>query len=183
MMLRWLATILVALSMGACARLDLPAAAAASDYVYKLGAGDKIKITVFGEEALNGEYVIEGSGVISFPLLGKIEAKGMTLDAFRATLETRLGAEYIRDPKITAEIANFRSVYILGEVVSPGEFKFAERMTVYALVAKAGGFTYRADQKSVYIRHENDPLEIRYAMTSGTAVQPGDTIRIGQRLF
>ena len=56
-------------------------------------------------------------------------------------------------------------------------------MTVYGLVAKAGGFTYRANQKMVFIRREGDPRESRDVLEAGTLVRPGDTIRIGQRYF
>jgi protein involved in polysaccharide export with SLBB domain len=169
--------------VGACASTPGALGVRASDYVYQLGRGDKVKVTVFGEEQLTGEYELNGSGEIAFPLLGLVKAEGLTSEGLRTELLSRLGAEYLRDPKVSVEIARFRSVFILGEVAEPGEFSYSERLTVYALVAKAGGFTYRANQSTVFIRHESERDESRYILESGTAVQPGDTIRIGQRIF
>lgn len=154
-----------------------------SDYVYQLGTGDKLKVTVFDDTSITGDYAVDGQGVVSLPLAGNIHAKGMTLAQFRAEVEDRLGKAYVRNPHVAAEVVNFRPVYILGDVANPGEFPFVERMTIYSLAAKAAGFTYRADRKHVYIRHEGESLETRYALTSGTAVRPGDTVRIGQRVF
>jgi protein involved in polysaccharide export with SLBB domain len=173
----------LALLLASCASTPGALGVRASDYVYQLGRGDKVKVTVFGEEQLTGEYELNGSGEIAFPLLGLVKAAGLTSDGLRTELQSRLGAEYLRNPKVSVEIAKFRSVFILGEVAAPGEFSYSERLTVYALVARAGGFTYRANQTSVFIRHENARNETRYLLESGTAVQPGDTVRIGQRIF
>jgi len=81
------------------------------------------------------------------------------------------------------EMINLRPVYILGEVQKPGEFAYSDRMSVYALVAKAGGFTYRAHQGYVYVRGENEASERAVRLTSGTAIQPGDTVRVPERHF
>lgn len=169
----------------ACACVSSPHAVAttASDYVYKLGRGDKVKISVFGEEQLTGDYAVNGNGEIAFPLLGPIKADGRTAEELRVELQSRLGQEYIRAPRVTIDIANYRPVFILGEVAQPGEFAYAEGLTVFALVAKAGGFTYRANQTRAYIRHESARDETFYVLESATAVRPGDTIRIGQRIF
>jgi protein involved in polysaccharide export with SLBB domain len=167
----------------ACATSPSRVALRAPDYVYQLGQGDKVKVSVFGEDQLTGEYLVNGNGDISFPLLGPIKAAGRSVEELRTDLQGQLGKEYIRDPKVTVDIVNYRSVFILGEVAQPGEFAFSERLTVYALVAKAGGFTYRANQKSAYIRHEDQRGETQYILESATAVRPGDTVRIGQRIF
>lgn len=89
----------------------------------------------------------------------------------------------MRDPRVTVNVASYRPVYVLGEVSNPGEYAYTERMTVYALVAKAGGFTYRANQNVAFIRHENEAQERAYSLTSGGAIMPGDTIRFEQRYF
>ncbi len=157
-------------------------APAVSNFVYRLSGGDKIRLTVLGDTANTGEYAVDGEGVVSLPLAGNIPAKGMTLAEFRTAVETRM-ATYLRNPHIAAEVVNFRPVYILGDVTNPGEFPYAQGMTVYSLAAKAGGFTYRANTRSVFIRHGSEATETRYRLSSGTAVQPGDTIRIGQRVF
>ena len=150
---------------------------------YRIGAGDKLALRVFREESLSGEFQVSEAGVISLPLVGDIQASGKTVPQFRADLIALLAQEFVRDPNVTVSVVNYRPVYVLGEVERPGEFDYSENLTVFALVAKAGGFTYRADQNVVMIRHENETEERAYRLTSGGAVQPGDTVRFVARYF
>jgi polysaccharide export outer membrane protein len=159
------------------------AAWAESGYVYQMGAGDRLKIVTYGEEKLTGEFVVSGEGVVAFPLVGDVPARGRTVADFRADLVARLSREFLRNPSVTVDVVNFRPVYVLGEVAKPGEFPFAENMTVYTLVAKAGGFTYRANRRTVFIRREGQPVETAHMLSGTTVVRPGDTIRIGERYF
>lgn len=151
--------------------------------VYHLGPGDRLKITVFGEDNMSGEYSVTGEGDLSFPLVGRIPASGLTLPEFETALLKRLDADYLRGARVTVEVAAFRPVFILGEVERPGEFPFAEGLSIYALVAKAGGFTYRANTKVIFVRHEKDTEERPYRLNSGAMVQPGDTVRISHSIF
>ncbi len=166
-----------------CAQVALTDGMPVSQYVYKIGAGDRLRIQVFGEESLTGEYSVNASGNLAFPLIGDVVAAGRTQDAFRDELQAKLGAQYLRNPQITVEVKSYRPVFILGEVARPGEFPFVEKLSIYALVAKAGGFTYRANQGYVFIRRENEASEQAIRLSSATAVQPGDTIRIPERTF
>lgn len=150
---------------------------------YRLGAGDALKITVFGEEALSGEYLVGEQGKVSFPLVGEVDAAGKILPEFTAHLESRLREGYVRAPRVTVEVTNYRPFFILGEVGSPGTYPFSANLTVINAVATAGGFTYRADTRRVFIKHVGEPTEREYRLTSQTPVQPGDTVRIGQRRF
>ena len=171
------------LAVGACTPSNLAERPSIGAFEYRIGAGDHVKVTTYGEERLTGEFVVNSAGVISFPLLGNVTAAGKTLAEFNAELQRRLGSEFMKNPQVTVEMVNFRPVYILGEVQKPGEFAFGERMSIYALVAKAGGFTYRANQKYAYVRGENETAERAVRLSSATAVQPGDTIRIPERTF
>lgn len=150
---------------------------------YRLAPGDRLKLDVFREETLSGEYVINDQGYIGLPLAGDIRAAGKTLAQLRQELTALLAQQYVRNARINLDVLSYRPIYILGEVQRPGEYGYAEGMSVYGLVAKAGGFTYRANQNVVFIRHGNDPEEQAYELTSGAAVLPGDTVRIGQRHF
>lgn len=158
----------------------LPPAPAAA---YRIAPGDKVKVNVFGEERLSGEFPVESDGALQFPLLGRIPAAGLTAGEFRDKLTAELGRSVLRTPNVTVELAGMRPVYVLGEVAQPGEFAFVEGLSVYQLVAKAGGFTYRANRGEVHIRHVGEPDEKTYRLTASTAVSPGDTIRVGERLF
>lgn len=150
---------------------------------YQLGVGDRLKITVFGEDKLSGEFAVNGDGTISFPLIGYFAVRGKSLNDVTTGLTAALANGFLRSPQVSAEVISFRPIYILGEVARPGEYPFAAGMTIYSAVAKAGGFTYRANRKKVYIRHENEPGERAYGLESNTEVSPGDTIRITERFF
>jgi polysaccharide export outer membrane protein len=152
-------------------------------YSYRLGAGDKIKVTVFGEPDLGGLFAVSGEGKISAPLIGDVQAAGLTTADLQASLETAYRQGYLKDPKVNVEVMNFRPFYILGEVKMPGEYPFDNGMTVVKAVALAQGFTYRADQKHVYIKHLNSLTEEQVNLTSVQPVEPGDTIRIAERYF
>jgi polysaccharide export outer membrane protein len=150
---------------------------------YRLSPGDKLKLEVFREDSLSGEYVINDQGVVGLPMVGDVKAAGKTLSELRAELTATLGQGYVRNARINLDVVSYRPIYILGEVQKPGEYDYAGQMSVYALVAKAGGFTYRANEKVVFIRHINESAETAYQLTSGASVLPGDTVRIDQRYF
>lgn len=150
---------------------------------YRLAAGDKLKLQVFREDALSGEYVITNQGTLGLPMVGEVQAAGKTLTELRNELTAALSQSYVRNARINLDIVTYRPIYILGEVQKPGEYGYVDRMSVHALVAKAGGFTYRANEHVVYLRHAGDAEETVYKLTSGAAVLPGDTIRIEQRYF
>jgi polysaccharide biosynthesis/export protein len=152
---------------------------------YTLGPGDKLRITVFGEETLTGEYGVTGAGDVSFPLIGNIPVAGRSIEDVQAELTTRLGSGYIADPRVSAEIITYRPYYILGEVGKPGQYDFAVGLTVEQAVAAAGGFTYRANSRRVFLKRATDTREMLVDLreTPSFPVRPGDTIRIGERFF
>lgn len=150
---------------------------------YILGNGDRLRITVFGEPELSGEFVVDGAGQISMPLIGEITAAGMSIRELQRSLETHFRNGYLNNPRISAEILNYRPFYILGEVNRPGEYPYTNGLTVFNAVATAQGFTYRANKRDVFIRGVNDLSERKVELTSSLLVRPGDTIRIGERLF
>lgn len=149
---------------------------------YRLGPGDQLRITVFNEAELTGQYIVGSQGTISYPLVGEVHAAGLTLAEFSTQLQTALAA-YIRAPNVSVEVANYRPFFILGEVQRPGTYPYSASLTVLNAVATAGGFTYRANQNRVFIRHANEQEERSYPLTIATPVLPGDTVRIGERLF
>lgn len=151
---------------------------------YILGPNDRVKISVYGEDGLTGEYVISSDGKISLPLVGNVSAAGETVKQFQDLLvSTYLNGGYLKDPKITAEVVSARPFFILGEVKIPGQYPCLNGMTVMNAVATAGGFTYRADTEDVFIRHAGASQEQKEKITDTTGVFPGDTIRIEERWF
>ena len=149
---------------------------------YRLGPGDQLRITVFNEEDLTGQFVVGSQGVVSYPLVGEINAAGLTVPEFAQNLQTALRT-YVRNPNVNVEVANYRPFFILGEVQRPGTCPYSAGLTVLNAVATAGGFTYRANRNRVFVRHANEAVEHAYPLTIATPVLPGDTVRIGERLF
>jgi polysaccharide export outer membrane protein len=152
-------------------------------YTYRLSAGDKLSIAVFGEPDLGGAFAVSGEGKIAVPLIGDVYVLGMSASEVQTALETRYREGYLKDPKVQVQFLSYRPFYILGEVKTPGEYPYDSAMTVVKAVALAQGFTYRADQKKVYIKHVNGTKEIQVPLTSTQVVEPGDTIRIAERYF
>lgn len=150
---------------------------------YRLGAGDKVRLTVFGEADLSGTYAVDGQGRVTLPLIGAVDAAGTTAPALSVRVADALREGYLKDPRVTAQVASYRPYYILGEVTKPGEYPYQNGLTVLNAVATAEGFTYRANEKSVFIRRDGETDESRYRLDSDTPVRPGDTVRIGERLF
>ncbi|AYV45597.1 polysaccharide biosynthesis protein [Caulobacter flavus] len=159
------------------------APATPADPDYQLGSGDKVRVTVFGEPTLSGEFYVTGSGLVSLPLLGEVKAAGLSVRQFQETVETALRNGYLKQPRVSAEVLNFRPFYILGEVSKPGTYPYTSGLTVQNAVATAGGYTYRADKNKVYIKRLGEEKETKMSLTPSTQVAPGDTVRIGERFF
>lgn len=163
--------------------IDSPAAIQRSVGEYRLGTSDELRVTVFGEAELSGEYVVDGTGRVALPLIGQIEALDLTADEFARRAEQQYASGYLREPRINVEVLNYRPFYILGEVETPGEYPYTNGLTVMNAIATAGGFTYRANKKVVAIRSAEDVDEGRIALEPSTQVLPGDTIRVIEKFF
>lgn len=150
---------------------------------YTLGSGDQLRIIVFGEENLSGEFFVDGAGMVSLPLVGEVPAAGKTVAEFRSVLEERLADGYLNDPRVSAEVLNYRPFYILGEVEESGEYPYTDGLTVMNAVARAGGFTYRANTRVVFIKRADTNAEVEVPLNATLRVMPGDTIRIAERFF
>lgn len=160
-----------------------PVPTVAAEAAYRLGAGDKLRITTFGEPQLSGEFALGGGGELAFPLLGVVPAGALTVAELRTKLEEGLRNGYLLEPRVAVEVLTYRPYYVLGEVGKPGEYAYSSGLTVLNAVAAASGFTYRANTKKVFIKRAGVAEEEAHPLTAGLAVQPGDTIRIGERFF
>lgn len=162
----------------------LPAQAAATTE-YTLSSGDRLRVIVFGEETLTGEYVITSAGNLTFPLVGNLPASGRTVEQLQDALAARLADGYINNPRVSIQVVSFRPFYILGEVNRPGEYPVSTGLTLQQAVASAGGFTYRANTRRVFLKRANETEERLLDLRSGPpiVVRAGDTIRIGERHF
>ncbi|MGF1639322.1 MAG: polysaccharide biosynthesis/export family protein [Rhodospirillales bacterium] len=175
----WVAVVV----LWACAGLAPPPAAAQGAADYRLSAGDRIKVTVFGHEDLSGEFEIDGSGNVSLPLVRNVGAQGLTLPELESAIAERLKPDYLKDPSVSIEVLNYRPFYIYGEVNQPGSYPYASGMTVDKAIATAGGFSYRARKSRVKIVRANDPSRTPQEASHDTPILPGDIIEVPERYF
>ena len=162
---------------------DLDRIRAAAAAPPQLQAGEKVRVTVFGENSLSGEYQIDPSGFISLPLAGTVKAAGRTQDDLARELEASLRSGYLKDPKVTVSILEFRPFYILGEVEKPGSYPYSSGLNVMSAIATAGGTTYRASQSAVLIQHAGESEMRSYDASKPIPVLPGDIIQVPRRYF
>lgn len=186
--LRMILALMAALAMTACAGgppLDQSAAVVDPDTQYRLSAGDKVRVIVFGEETLTGEYVITSGGNLTFPLIGNLPATDKTVEQLQVAVAEALNDGYVNNPRVSIQVVSFRPFYILGEVNRPGEYPVSTGLTLEQAVASAGGFTYRANTKRAFLKRSNDTQERPIAIRGGAPVivRAGDTIRILERRF
>ena len=150
---------------------------------YRLDVGDKLRMTVFNEQSLSGEFAVSANGVLSLPLIGDIPARGRTSQEVALAVQQKLGDGYLRDPKVSMDVISYRPFFILGEVKAPGQYPYVNGLTVFNAVATAQGFTPRAEKNVVFIRREGAVEEQPFQVTPSLRVLPGDTIRFGERYF
>ena len=150
---------------------------------YRLDAGDKLRVVVYGQEGLTNTYAIDAGGAITMPLIGQVPARGRTTATLAADVAARLRHGYIREPSVAVEIESYRPFFILGEVAAPGQYPYVPNMTVESAVAIAGGFSPRAKRDMVTLTHAAAGGAARYEVPLGTSLGPGDTVLVGERWF
>lgn len=188
----WLALIVVGLQLSACStpgnmgaatEADMQATAAAATAVPRFQGGEKIRITVYNEPSLSGDFDIDSNGMVTLPLAGTIRAQGLTQPEFEVELAKRFKSEYLRNPKVTVTILQYRPIYMVGEVEKQGEYPYKPGLNALTAMAMAGGGTYRANRNYVLIQHIGEKGMKEYPQTATTLILPGDLIRIPERYF
>src|SRR6195952_3292106 len=153
------------------------------DASYRLDAGDKLRVVVYGQEGLTNTYAIDAGGSITMPLIGSVPARGRTPAGLASEISAKLRNGYIREPSVAVEIESYRPFFILGEVAAPGQYPYVPNMSVESAVAIAGGFSPRARRDSVTLTHTDASGLSRVVVPLGTSLSPGDTIVVGERWF
>jgi polysaccharide biosynthesis/export protein len=151
---------------------------------YLLGPGDRVRVIVFGEEQLTGEFAVDASGNIALPLIGDIRAAGLSPDQLTESIHAALmKSKLYQSPSVSVEVADYRPMFLLGEVSKPGQYPYQPGMSVLTAVAIAGGFTYRAVEDRFSIVRSTDDGPIEGLGTRETLIQPGDVITVYERTF
>ena len=151
---------------------------------YRVGAGDKISIQVYGETDLSLAVLIDNSGSIDYPYLGELSVVGFTLTEIKHAIHDGLKGDYLISPKVMVSIAAFRPFYIKGEVRKPGGYPFRPGLTVEKAIALAGGFTERAAQQSIMLSSSRGELDSHTrAVALQDTIYPDNIIHIEQSFF
>ena len=150
---------------------------------YTLDTGDRIRIFVYGQPNLSRVYNVDGQGRVSVPLVGSVLARGRTTRRLEGIIRSGLSVKYVKDPKVSIEVAVYRPFFIHGEVRSPGQFPYVYGMTVEAAIATAGGFSPRARKNRIQVVRTVDGIRNTMAIDAANYLRPGDIITVEERFF
>lgn len=151
---------------------------------YRLGSGDTLRLLVFQDPRMSGEFRVNDNGTVAVPLIGSVPADGRTVREVESAISSELSRQgLLRNAQVSVEVINYRPFFILGEVERPGQYAFQPGMTVLTAVAIGGGFTYRAERDFASITRVvgGDATEGKAQRQS--FVQPGDVITVFERRF
>lgn len=176
--------LLAALALSACASGSARVSAdPAFEAPYTLDGGDKLRVTVFGQEGLTNSYAVDGAGRISMPLIGRVDARGLTTAQVAAQITEKLRKGFVREPHVAVEVETYRPFFILGEVTAAGQYAYVNNLSVETAVAIAGGFTARANRSTVTIVRNINGVPSSASVPLYFNVRPGDTITVHERWF
>ncbi len=150
---------------------------------YMLRPNDQLRVQVYNEPSISGDYQVDGAGYISVPLAGRIKASGRTAGQLERAIVAALSRGMLKDPRVNVQVSNYAAFYIHGEVKKSGEYPYRPGLTVMDAVATAGGFTYRADESKAVVRRAGDNVDSVVPLDRTISVSPGDNIKIPERFF
>lgn len=178
------------LLLASCAGSDLPLVSVADansgmTHGYRVAGGDKIKVAVFDEPTLTGEFAVGLDGSLALPLIAPIQSAGLTPEEIAGRITASLAeGGFVLSPRVTVEVAQHRPFYILGEVSAPGEYPYIGDLTVQQAIAKARGYTPRANKSEVVLLRQGWPAGKRVRLgTAPLVIAPGDTITVPEAFF
>lgn len=180
----FLALILTVTSLlGACAVRPNGYADFKADVPYTLASGDRVRVLVFGQDALSNTYAVNSTGSISMPLIGAVHAQGLTTAALERTVAKQLKNGFIKEPMVSIEVDAYRPFFVLGEALIPGQYPYIAGMTVETAIAVAGGFSPRANKDEVDLTRVVGGHPVTASVPVDQPVKPGDTIYVRERFF
>ena len=160
-----------------------PEPARGSTGAYVLGPGDRLRIKVYSDPDMSGEYEINSSGAVSLPLVGDVKAVGLTTHQLEQTIAARMKGKVANEPHVSVEMASYAPFYVFGEVKKAGEYQYHIGLTVADAIATAGGLTYRADDHKILLRRAGSNVEQVVSLEVPIKVYPGDNIRVSESFF
>jgi polysaccharide export outer membrane protein len=174
---------IAAWALAGCARPYDGEFRASLDAPYRLASGDQLRVIVFGQDNLTNSFNVDGAGNVAMPLIGTVRVQGLTTTQAAGAVAARLSAGYLRDPKVSVEVAAFRPFFVLGEVTTSGQYPFVNGMTAQTAVAIAGGFSPRGYQDGVDLTRMIDGRSVTASVPLTFPIRPGDTVTVRERFF
>jgi len=162
---------------------DLPPIEDATAGIYRLDTGDQLRVIVYGDDRLTGDYAVDDAGTISMPLIEHVKARGQTTVELESSIEDRLAQGFLQAPSVAVQVQVARPYFVLGEVKQPGQYLSKSDMTVNAAVAAAGGFTYRANVDTMTITRQSGGNVVKGTADGDTKILPGDVVYVYERIF
>ncbi|GAB5379924.1 MAG: exopolysaccharide export protein VpsN [Aliiglaciecola sp.] len=150
---------------------------------YRLGSGDVIKISVFGEDDLSIETRLSQTGKINYPFLGDIQVVSLTVSELETFIYDGLKGDYLISPSVSVSVVEYRPFFIDGEVKKPGGYPYQPGLSIDKAAALAGGYTERASKSKITVVREVGEERVTIAGKSTDTVRPGDIITIQQSFF
>ncbi len=150
---------------------------------YVLRPNDQVRVQIYNEQNVSGVYTVDGGGMVSIPLAGRVRAAGLTPAELERSIKQHLTGTILTDPYVNVQVATYGPIYIRGEVKQPGQFPYVPGLTVGDAIALAGGYTYRANDSVAYVRPSGSSREVERPLRTDVPVSPGDNIRIPERYF
>lgn len=154
-----------------------------TERAYLLRPNDQLRVQVYNEPSISGDYQVDSAGFISVPLAGRVKASGKTAGQLERAIVAALNRGMLKDPRVNVQVSNYAAFYIHGEVKKSGEYPYRPGLTVMDAVATAGGFTYRADEGKAVVRRAGDNVDSVFMLDRTIPVSPGDNIKIPERFF
>lgn len=155
---------------------------AQAEDTYTLSAGDEVAIVVFGEEDLSIDVKLDENGTLNYPLLGAVDAGGLTVEQLKTTITRELSGTYLINPDVRVSVAEYRQVYINGEVNSPGGYDYKPGLSLSKAISLAGGFSPTASKERITLTRVINGQSQLFSMRLTDSVLPGDIIEVTKYL-
>jgi polysaccharide export outer membrane protein len=161
----------------ACAQVDLPPLPLPQGTAYRLDTGDTVRVIVFNQQAFSTDYTVADDGTLSFPILGEIKARTLTVAELKQEIRAGLSNGVLKDPAVSVQLSQYRPFFVIGEVAKPGQYPYMPDLNALGAVAVAGGFSIRADEEHLSVlRKSGSGTATEWAAGPASALAPGDVL-------
>lgn len=157
------------------------AAAAQQTEAYRLAAGDRVAISVYGEPDLSMSVTLDDDGLMRYPFLGEIQVTGLTVPGLEHLIADGLRGDYLINPEVTVRVEEYRPFFLKGEVNSPGSYEYQPGLTLEKALVLGGGLSPRAARSKIEVKRANSDSFVRIQMSD--LVYPDDVINVPESFF